>query len=110
MLKNNHWFECKWCWKNVAPAQKTSRNHCPFCFLCLHVDKDMPWDRKSECWEPMIPISYLVKNWTIKVTFLCTKCFTKHNNKIASDDEIWYLDAAIVKRKRKYPNVWELVD
>lgn len=110
MLKNNHWFICVGCNKDVAPANKTSRNHCPYCFLCLHVDTDLPGDRASDCGAPMIPVSYIVKNWTIKIQFICTKCMKIHNNKISDDDEIGYLDQSIIQRKRKYPNVWDLVD
>ncbi|NCQ81548.1 RNHCP domain-containing protein [bacterium] len=26
----------------MEPAQKTCRNHCPHCFVSLHVDGDVP--------------------------------------------------------------------
>ncbi|MDP2670595.1 MAG: RNHCP domain-containing protein [bacterium] len=42
MFKENNGFTCAGCGIDVLPAKKTSRNHCPQCFLSLHVDLAEP--------------------------------------------------------------------
>ncbi len=88
MKKINEEFVCLNCWKNITKAKKTCRNHCPYCFASLHVDEKIPWDRKSLCKWKMLPIAYKLKNWEIKILFECLKCWHKHRNKIAEDDDI----------------------
>ena len=47
MKKINETFVCLECGKSVPTAEKTCRNHCPFCFASQHVDGDIPGDRKG---------------------------------------------------------------
>lgn len=49
-------FSCKKCSKPVEPLGKGYRNHCPHCLYSLHVDKNLPGDRASECGGLMTPI------------------------------------------------------
>lgn len=92
MKKINESFTCVWCWKKIEQARWTCRNHCPYCFISLHLDDKIPWDRKSTCWWKMYPIEYILSNGKIKITFKCEKCWHIHRNKVAEDDEIWNLD------------------
>lgn len=41
-------FVCQNCKREVLPIQNGSyRNHCPFCLFSLHVDGEVPGDRKK---------------------------------------------------------------
>lgn len=109
MEKRNDTFSCQWCGKEVLPALKTSRNHCNTCFLCVHVDDELPWDRMSTCKKPMVPFEYMVANGKIKVHFICTACGHTHRNKTAGDDAIACLDEKIKFWKKKYPHIsWDM--
>lgn len=88
MKKINESFVCIHCNKKIEQAFRTCRNHCPYCFCSLHVDKDLPGDRKSDCWAKMFPINYKILNSDYKILFKCTKCNHQHRNKRAVDDEI----------------------
>ena len=102
MKKINVWFDCLSCWALVSPSKWTCRNHCPFCFTSLHVDKDIPWDRLSECKSFMYPYEYNISNWEIKIHFKCVKCLSTHWNKASIDDDIWKLDYYIKKYQIKF--------
>lgn len=102
MKKINEWFECLNCWKIITPAKKTCRNHCPFCFVSVHLDLDLPWDRNSFCGWIMYPIEYFLWNWKIKIVFKCQKCWKKHINKSNEDDLIQDLDSYIKEYLNKY--------
>lgn len=91
MKKINETFTCVRCGKVVPLADKTCRNHCPYCFTSLHVDWDIPWDRASQCHWIMKPINYEIRNWTMKILFKCEKCGKLHWNKRAVDDDIQVL-------------------
>jgi DNA-directed RNA polymerase subunit RPC12/RpoP len=99
MKKINEWFKCVNCWFEVPPASKTCRNHCPKCFVSIHVDDKIPGDRKSNCWWVMYPIDYKISNWEIKILFKCSKCWKLHWNKAADDDEISELPYLIYNYK-----------
>ena len=88
MKKINESFKCVNCGRQVPLASKTCRNHCPYCFVSLHVDGDVPWDRSSLCEWVMYPKEYQVKNSDYKILFVCSKCWKKHRNKRAEDDDI----------------------
>ena len=88
MKKINESFTCINCGKEIPLASKTCRNHCPFCFVSLHVDGDIPGDRSSECKWIMYPVEYMIKNSDYKILFVCSKCGKKHWNKRATDDII----------------------
>lgn len=88
MKKINESFECVNCGKQVPLASKTCRNHCPYCFVSMHVDWDVPWDRSAICKWIMYPVDYQLKNSDYKILFVCSKCGKKHWNKRAVDDDI----------------------
>jgi len=99
MKKINEEFECINCKKTIKPAKWTCRNHCPYCFVSLHLDDKIPWDRASKCWWKMFPIEYIIANGTIKITFKCEKCGHIHKNKVSEDDDIIKLDELVKKYK-----------
>lgn len=99
MKKINESFVCISCWKEIQKANKTCRNHCPYCFVSLHVDDVLPWDRLAQCKWLMYPISYIIKNWNIKIAFKCKDCWKIHHNNASDDDEIWNLDQHILNYK-----------
>ncbi len=99
MKKINETFTCVNCWYKVPTASKTCRNHCPKCFVSLHVDGETPWDRTTDCGEKMYPMEYKISNWEIKILFKCSKCGKTHYNKAADDDELTKLDEIIYKYK-----------
>jgi len=100
MKKINESFKCINCGKMIPSARWTCRNHCPYCFVSLHLDDKIPWDRASDCKWKMYPISYEISNWQIKITFKCEKCGHIHKNKASDDDNIWELDFFIRKYEK----------
>ncbi len=99
MKKINESFACINCWKQIPPAKKTCRNHCPYCFTSVHLDDKVPWDRDSNCNWKMVPIEYFISNQEIKITFECKKCWKIHYNKASLDDDLANLDNMIIKYK-----------
>lgn len=89
MITINESFICVGCGKNIPPATKTCRNHCPYCFISLHVDWDIPWDRDTTCHGVMKPIEldFKMSGWS-RILFQCIVCGKKHRNKLADDDEL----------------------
>lgn len=102
MKKINETFTCINCGKLIPLASKTCRNHCPFCFVSLHVDWDVPWDRNSSCKWKMFPREYFLSNWKIKILFECETCHKKHRNKVSMDDDLHNVDAFIKKYKSNF--------
>lgn len=89
MITINESFQCVGCQRQVPKADKTCRNHCPFCFISLHVDGDVPWDRDTDCHGIMKPIQLDFKmSGESKILFECTICHKQHWNKVAEDDNI----------------------
>ncbi len=103
MITINESFCCINCNRSVPKASATCRNHCPYCFISLHVDKDIPWDRKTSCHGIMIPIGYEMRHSEIKIVFECTQCGKTHQNKRAQDDEIISLDQLIKEHRDQNP-------
>lgn len=99
MKKINEAFVCVHCGKAISQAAKTCRNHCPYCFVSLHVDGNIPWDRSSSCPWLMYPTTYEIKNGQLKICFVCAVCGKIHRNKRADDDDIQNLDNYIHKYK-----------
>lgn len=99
MKKINESFACIHCKKSIPEATKTCRNHCPYCFVSLHVDWDIPWDRATDCGGKMYPTSYEIKNGWMKILFVCQTCGKTHRNKRADDDEVMELDRYIKEYK-----------
>lgn len=95
----NESFTCENCGFQVKEHPTWSaRNHCPKCLYSKHLDKDMPWDRKSECWWIMIPIDieYKKNKWDM-IKHKCEKCWKTILNKIAPDDN--FLDFIQIRNK-----------
>ncbi|MCX6824408.1 MAG: RNHCP domain-containing protein [candidate division SR1 bacterium] len=92
MKKINESFTCTHCGKQISQAAKTCRNHCPYCFVSLHVDGKIPGDRATTCGGTMYPTAYEIRNGQIKILFQCQKCGKIHRNKRADDDEVEKLD------------------
>ncbi len=97
MKKINETFICINCKKQIQLASKTCRNHCPHCFVSLHVDWEIPGDRRSNCYGKMYPKDYFISNWTMKILFECEICHKQHWNKVAVDDDIEKLNNFIRK-------------
>lgn len=91
--KLNLGFTCEHCGKIVAPAAKTSRNHCPFCLYSKHVDI-VPGDRKEVCQGLMTPVDYDYKRGQVEIVFKCERCGKTGVNKAAPDD---LLDELLLK-------------
>lgn len=87
-MKNEE-FICENCSNKITKHPSWSaRNHCNFCLYSKHLDKDFPWDRKSECkWlmEP-IGIDYKKNKWYM-IKHKCLLCSKEIINKIAPDDD-----------------------
>lgn len=84
----NEAFTCQKCGYNVEPLKSSCRNHCPKCLYSLHVDKNTPGDRESDCHGLMEPIGLDhkgKKGW--QIVHKCTKCGKKQLNITAADDE-----------------------
>lgn len=101
MKKINESFTCVHCGKLISQAAKTCRNHCPYCFVSLHVDGKIPWDRVSACPWRMYPTTYEIKNWQFKICFVCAVCGKIHRNKRADDDHVELLDMFIANYKQE---------
>jgi len=88
MKKINEGFVCINCREYNPPASKTCRNHCRKCFVSIHLDDDVPWDRAANCGWKMYAIDYIIKSDEVKIKFKCSKCGKIHWNKAADDDDI----------------------
>lgn len=82
--EENQDFVCVVCKNLVTRLQFGSyRNHCPFCLSSLHVDRDLPGDRKSACHGVMKAFGmrfHTKKGW--QIVHRCTKCGVEKLNKI----------------------------
>lgn len=87
MKKINESFFCIWCGRDVWPAEKTCRNHCPHCFISLHVDGEVPGERATDCHGIMKPVEldFKMSGWS-RLLFRCLRCGKEHWNKAAEDD------------------------
>jgi DNA-directed RNA polymerase subunit RPC12/RpoP len=89
MKKINESFVCITCERTVPAAQRTCRNHCPYCLTSLHVDGPVPGDRATDCHGIMHPVAYETRQGDqYKILFQCRRCHKKHRNKSAPDDDI----------------------
>ncbi|MFH1546363.1 MAG: RNHCP domain-containing protein [Patescibacteria group bacterium] len=82
----NSSFRCANCDRSVSPAEKTARNHCPFCLWSLHVDSEVPGDRNSNCGGKMEPAAIFQKHGKWVVVHRCEICGKEIQNKCARDD------------------------
>ncbi|MDD3861535.1 MAG: RNHCP domain-containing protein [Candidatus Gracilibacteria bacterium] len=84
----NESFICKNCGHKNEKLKGSYRNHCQKCLYSLHVDKDLPGDRLSDCKGLMTPISINQngkKGWII--SHKCKKCSKMIPNLSAEDDD-----------------------
>lgn len=98
IMKNEN-FECENCWKTIIKhPEGSARNHCPYCLYSKHLDKEFPWDRKSECLWLMKPIDidYKKNKWNM-IKHKCNKCGKEILNKIAPDDN--FIDFVKIRNK-----------
>ena len=82
----NSGFVCENCGRSVGPANKTARNHCPYCLWSLHVDTEVPGDRASDCRGKMEPVALFQNRDGWIVIHRCEKCGKEMRNKCAEDD------------------------
>lgn len=83
----NEEFECQNCHQHNPKLAGSCRNHCKYCLYSLHLDKESPGDRLSDCHHLMAPISISKnkkKGWMIH--HQCQKCAKEIPNKAAEDD------------------------
>lgn len=89
-IARNEAFVCSNCGKEVEPIHYggSYRNHCPFCLYSLHVDTNIPGDRKNSCRGLMKPIAVFTKRTGEYVlVHHCKKCGYERYNRIAGDDD-----------------------
>jgi DNA-directed RNA polymerase subunit RPC12/RpoP len=86
-IKINEEFICKNCGFQNEKHKNSCRNHCTKCLFSLHLDKEIPGDRESNCKGLMEPI--LIKQNSKKgfiISHKCLKCRKIIQNKSAEDD------------------------
>ena len=86
-IAKNEEFTCENCGHHNSKLKGSYRNHCQNCLYSLHVDKDIPGDRASECHGLMISIQVDQdgkKGWI--VSHKCQKCGKIISNMTAPDD------------------------
>ena len=85
--KNDNFFTCEHCGRDVNPLNYTSRDHCPYCLYSKHVDIN-PGDRLNECKGLLEPIGIEKFKDTYKIIYKCRKCKELHKNIMANDDDM----------------------
>jgi len=87
--KKNVFFRCAVCGAENPPAAKTSRNHCRKCLFSMHLDGEIPGDRKSHCGGKMRPIAVLTRHRKADFVIVhrCEKCGERRQNRAADDDD-----------------------
>lgn len=89
-IHRNEAFVCKQCGKTATPLLGGCRNHCPYCLYSLHVDRDIPGDRKSACRGLMKPLR--LEPGSRKghlghdIVHECTRCGKQIKNLLSEDD------------------------
>lgn len=84
-ITNNQNFTCRNCNKIVSKHPSSSRDHCPYCLIGLHVDI-YPGDRANECCGILEPIGIRSVGQKIQIVYHCNICKQRVNNVIALDD------------------------
>ena len=93
-------FVCQNCGQKVSTKAigTKNRNHCPVCLWSLHLDQEIPGDRKSTCKGLMKPIDLTFKkekinkyhkedeSGEIMLVHQCQKCQKITKNRPAGDD------------------------
>jgi hypothetical protein len=83
----NESFICQNCKTENPKGLKSPRNHCYECLYSLHVDKDVPGDRKSLCKGLLKPIGIDHKHQSYIIVHKCQSCNHISRNKAAPDDD-----------------------
>lgn len=86
-IAKNEEFTCQNCGHQNPKLKGSYRNHCQNCLYSLHVDKNIPGDRLSDCKNLMTPVSTDQngkKGWI--VYHKCLKCGKIIPNITADDD------------------------
>lgn len=85
----NESFTCQNCGEKNPPLDGSCRNHCRKCLYSLHLDKNSPGDRQSDCKGLMKPIS-ATRNGKkgVMIKHRCEKCGKIIPNKAADDDNL----------------------
>ena len=82
----NEAFICDYCEREVPQAQKSCRNHCPFCLCSKHVDVN-PGDRAETCHGRLRAVDYdLTGKKGLVLIHRCDKCGVEVRNKAALGD------------------------
>jgi len=72
--KINEPFVCHHCHRSVPKAEKTCRDHCPYCLYSLHVDEN-PGDRACQCKGVLKPESYSYnRKKGYMIQYRCQRC------------------------------------
>ena len=84
----NESFTCSYCNHKNPPLDGGCRNHCMKCLYSIHVDQDIPGDRKSSCHGLMKPykIDYQSNKGYI-IIHKCLQCGQLKRNKVSKDDD-----------------------
>lgn len=83
----NESFTCTFCGQENPKAFRTARNHCLSCLCAVHVDKEFPGDRKSDCGGKMSVIEVLPHaKHTFMLVHRCEDCGKIIKNRAADDD------------------------
>ena len=86
--KINDEFTCEHCQKQVPIAEKTCRNHCPFCLHSKHVDIK-PGDRANDCKGLLRPVGYHFHSKKgLMIDFQCGRCQERTRNIAILEDKI----------------------
>lgn len=86
--KINDEFICENCQRQVPKAEKTCRNHCPFCLHSKHVDVK-PGDRANDCLGLLRPVGYhFHPKKGLMIDFHCQSCQAKTRNIAIREDNI----------------------
>ena len=80
-------FRCAHCERDVPPAGRTARNHCPWCLHSLHVDI-VPGDRASDCGGLLKPVNASLAHGTWTLEHLCARCGARRRVKVLADVDV----------------------
>lgn len=80
-------FTCSHCGREVPPAGRTARDHCPWCLRSVHLDV-VPGDRASGCGGTMTPISLEVRGADLVLTYRCARCGHTHRVRALQDGAV----------------------
>lgn len=87
-LRENSGFVCGHCSLGIlALGNGSYRNHCPYCLFSLHVDKDVPGDRSSDCGGLMEPTALVRSKKGFQIVHRCKKCGIEKKNIVAQGVE-----------------------